>query len=205
MVISRFSILLRNWTSSISPKALYSSVLKLEIYVFNTWWKKRHVTSLESVGDSAKEGVNEGATYTFGSFHLTQNLTYLWCMVCSVEMLVLVISGKLVRSLSYPFLGWEWCWCGAPGPLLHKEEKKNMFQCPRLATGPLGANLVAGNPSNVIWLLGLGLTIRRSILYRQWWFSGLRAEARLEETRSAALLPWSAEAWAIPCFQTSFR
>ena len=70
MVIGRFSILLQNRTSGTSPKALYSSVLKLEMYVT----KKRHVTSLELVRDSTKEGANKGSTYTFWKLSLDPGL-----------------------------------------------------------------------------------------------------------------------------------
>ena len=79
------SILLHNWTSSKSPKALYSSVLKLEIYAYHKWRNKRHVTSLESVGDSTRKVLMKVQLATFGSFDLTQDLTYLWSCCVSIQ------------------------------------------------------------------------------------------------------------------------
>ena len=68
MVIGRFSVLLHNRTCSTTLKALYSSVMKLEIYAYHTWRKDRHVTSRYITGigrGQYKKGANKGANYKF--------------------------------------------------------------------------------------------------------------------------------------------
>ena len=76
-VIGHFSILLHNRTSSTSPKALYSSVIKLEMYV--TKKASRYITLHAWTLSGTVQGkvLIKAQLTPFGSFYSTQDLTYL--------------------------------------------------------------------------------------------------------------------------------